>query len=122
MPPETQIEKEVPTVDDPTVVEGTANVSCQSESPEKIELPKSKGQLRLVPFESLLSPSFQHVDDEEKEEAKSLQPSVISHSISKTHAMVAIPEQNLVELNIPTTHSTVAITHAHHQTITEAGK
>ena len=104
---------------DAAVVGGEARSvsgSVSTPSPEKIELPKSKGQLRLVPFESLLSPSFKHRDVEEEKE-KELQTQTVSRNCQR--AMVAIPEQNLAELNI-TAHQAVASTSTCAET--ESGK
>ncbi|KAI9553668.1 hypothetical protein GHT06_021595 [Daphnia sinensis] len=71
-----------------------------NESPKEIELPKSKGQLRLVPFESLLSPSRLPVDRAEEEAPITSFPVSPSKCHHKQNAMVVIPERNLTELNI----------------------
>ena len=100
--------------------ESNASSSESTLSPEKVELPKSKGQLRLVPFESLLSPSYVHVDaEEEKEKAKFPQTRPISQPKPNQRVMVAIPEQNLAELNI-TAPQPVASRSTHQPTQTES--
>lgn len=92
-----------------TNVNDTAGSENESGSSLKeTELPKSKGQLRLVPFESLLSPSRLPVDRTEEEEA-SQTPISPSKSQNKQHAMVVIPERNLTELNIPGKAAPIAI-------------
>ena len=92
-----------------------------STPPQKeAELPKSKGQLRLVPYESLLSPSFLHAERVE-EDASTANQSPISPSktSNKPQAMVAIPERNLEDLNILA--RTLTADSAPTQPLTEAG-
>lgn len=69
---------------------------------QETELPKSKGKLRLVPFESLLSPSCMHIVQEEGEDSLSLNRSSprTTNENTRQQIMVAIPEGNLAELNI----------------------
>ncbi|XP_057377908.1 putative mediator of RNA polymerase II transcription subunit 26 isoform X2 [Daphnia carinata] len=81
-------------------IKGNDALNPGNESPKEIELPKSKGQLRLVPFESLLSPSRLPVDCTEKETTITSFPVSPSKSHNREHAMVVIPERNLTELNI----------------------
>ena len=95
---------------------GNGSIPPQKEA----ELPKSKGQLRLVPYESLLSPSFLHAERVE-EDASTANQSPISPSktSNKPQAMVAIPERNLEDLNILA--RTLTAGSAPTQPLTEAG-
>lgn len=89
--------------------------------PKEEELPKSKGQLRLVPYESLLSPSFLHANQVEEDDSTALQsPISPSKTSNKPQAMVAIPERNLEDLNILA--RTLTADSAPIKPLTEAGK
>jgi len=90
-------------------------------SPKEAELPKSKGQLRLVPYESLLSPSFLHANPVDDDESPAIQsPISPSKTSNKPQPMVAIPEQNLEDLNILAHKSTANSVLV--KALTEAGK
>lgn len=100
--PEDQLEK---VVNEKEVSDNEKNESIST--PKEAELPKSKGQLRLVPYESLLSPSFLRASSEDDDESVSIQsPISPSKTSNKPQAMVAIPEQNLEDLNITDHRST----------------
>ncbi len=114
--PEDQLDK---VVDEKKVSDSEKNESISTS--KEAELPKSKGRLRLVPYESLLSPSFLHANSEDDNESVTIQsPISPSKTSNKPQAMVAIPEQNLEDLNIPDHQSTA--NSVLEKTLTEAGK
>ena len=77
------------------------NTEREEAKTAEAELPKSKGQLRLVPFESLLSPSFVHVDaEEEVNQPDKVASSSLVDNQNPRQAMVAIPEKNLEDLHL----------------------
>lgn len=76
-------------------------ISDKSSGSVETELPKSRGQLRLVPYRSLLSPSCALGDQMVEEQSSLSVPHVhSSNTTSMQQAMVAIPEENLTELNV----------------------
>jgi hypothetical protein len=112
-----KLEDQLPMTNEKDITEsGNGSIPPQKEA----ELPKSKGQLRLVPYESLLSPSFLHAERVE-EDASTANQSPISPSktSNKPQAMVAIPERNLEDLNILA--RTLTADSAPTQPLTEAG-
>lgn len=75
-----------------------------SEEEEDVSLPKSTGQLRLVPFASLMSPSFvRPPDDDEETDSPSVSRTstpIPAPAVSAMGPMVAIPRQTLAELEV----------------------
>lgn len=99
------------------VVETTAIVFSDSDSEDEQEqdlgLPTSRGQLRLVPYASLMSPSFVPPPDDDKDDPISsaqepIRTSTINNATTTMGPMVAIPKNALSEMELDSRSSTPA--------------
>lgn len=101
------------------VVEATPIEFSDSEDEQEqdLGLPTSRGQLRLVPYASLMSPSFVPPPDDDKDDptssrqefpSSSLTTSTLNSATTTMGPMVAIPKNALSEMELGSRSSTPA--------------